>query len=103
MKNVPKCRMCFLMGVIAAKWCINHSHQRIRVHLPASKKSLASELKDLFGGTLHVIKRPGKQGVTWQLTSKQSFVSLRKAARRVSAGLPDDFTKALEAFLDEFR
>lgn len=103
MKNVPKLRICFLLGVVATKWWINHSHQRVRVHLPESKRHLARELKGLFGGTVHVIKRPGKQGVTWQITSKESFALLEKAVRRVSDGLPDEFLKAMTAFLERFR
>jgi hypothetical protein len=101
-KKTPKLRIAFLLGVVAAKWWINHRHQRVRVHLPESKKYLAKELRTIFGGTIHTLRHPNKPGVMWQVTSKSSFELLLKAARRISDGQPDEFMEALASFVSEF-
>jgi hypothetical protein len=100
-KNVPRLRIGFLLGIVAAKWSMHHGHRRIRVHLPASKRYLADELSELFGGVTHTVSRPGKnEAVVWQVTAIKSFGMLRQAARRVKSGLPAEFLDGLTGFLD---
>ena len=59
-------------------------------------------LKHRFGGTIHIINKPNVCGVTWQVTSNESFAKIKKAAQRVKTGLPREFQDQLFAFLNTF-
>ena len=96
-KRTPYLLSIFLFGVIASKWCVNHRRKRLRVHLPASKKYVADLLGREFGGTVHVARN--NAGVTWQITSDDSLLRLKKVAQKVKSGLPPEFYKQLTAFI----
>jgi hypothetical protein len=91
----------FLLGVISAKWWIDHSNKRIRIYLPESKRYLAEALKEEYGGTLSNIRRDRHRGVMWQTTSTRSLKEIKEAARLVRTWLPPEFYTQLSMFLAE--
>lgn len=89
----------YLLGVISAKWWIDHRKKRIRVYLPESKRYIARLLKLEFGGSISNVVRTNQRSVMWQATSTHSLLKIKEAANKFNRWLPPDFHQQISAFV----
>lgn len=91
----------FLLGVLFARWSVNHRYRRISIYLPSAKKGTAELLARRFKGCCYT--RGGVAGhrdqlVVVEFNSAISFDLIEQAVTRYRRYLPSEAVRSFQAF-----
>jgi hypothetical protein len=100
-KSAPKPCIQFLLGVLCAKWLMNHNTRSITLAFPATKAYLALALKKRFGGSIYTVtyRNNSFHSIRYQVRSKESFKLIHKAVLD-TPGLPMEFRLLAKSYLN---
>jgi hypothetical protein len=95
----PPLSLPFILGLLCAKWCVNHTKKRIRIYFPESKRYAVQLLKQQFGGTVTTLVRSNSRCVVWEASNNRSLKQIKEVANQFSDWLPREFYKQLAHFM----
>lgn len=87
-KAVKNCM--FLLGVLVGKNTVNGRFHRISLQFPITKGYLAKALKEAFGGSIYIRRRPTGTTIGYDLRSREGLAHVRGlVSSRLFAQFPD--------------
>ena len=89
----------FLLGVIAAKWRVNHRRRRLVVPLSLNREPTARAMRQRFGCTVYHKRSPaGNTSLVCEFNSASSLDRLKAAVVRFRHAVTADFAADYLAF-----
>lgn len=90
-------KLLFCLGILFAKWTINHDKPLISLNFPVSDIWMAEQLKTAFGGSVYeqYDKRHDLYYVVYQLNSRDGALKIKRAADRHKHSLPPGVAEAI--------